>query len=111
MSIESKEIQDLHEIYSKLYEQGPTDGVKKKAEEQKPIVIKIKGGGTKTIYPNNPDYNSYKNNERKFSGEGEGRIKINPDGRSGSSAVDAKADQSGTLTDKDKEEIIVHRLE
>ncbi len=108
MSIESKEIKDLYEIYQNLQE-GPMSGAiitsKEDNKKEKPIIIRLKGGGKKTIYPNHPDYKAYKNNERKFSGSGESRIKINPDGRSGESDISAKEDQSGTLTDQDKHDI------
>mgnify|MGYP001162554653 CR=1 FL=1 len=108
MSIESKEIKDLYEIYQNLQE-GPMSGAiitsKEDNKKDKPIIIRLKNGGKKTIYPNHPDYKAYKNNERKFSGSGESRIKINPDGRSGESDISAKEDQSGTLTDQDKHDI------
>ena len=107
MSIESKEIKDLHEIYQNLQE-GPMSGAiitsKEDNKKDKPIIIRLKNGGKKTIYPNHPDYKAYKNNERNFSGSGESRIKINPDGRSGSSDVSSKEDLSGMSTDKDKED-------
>ena len=108
MSIESKEIKDLYEIYQNLQE-GPMSGAiitsKEDNKKDKPIIIRLKNGGKKTIYPNHPDYKAYKNNERKFSGSGESRIRINPDGRSGESDISAKEDQSGTLTDQDKHDI------
>ena len=94
MSIESKEIQDLHEIYQNLQE-GPMSGAVLFDKKEKPIVIKLKNGGTKKIFPAHPDYAKYKSGEKTESGSGEGRIKIDSSkgtDKTGSSDVSADKD-------------------
>lgn len=94
MSIESKEIKDLHEIYQNLQE-GPMSGAVLFDKKEKPIIIKLKNGGTKKIFPAHPDYAKYKSGEKTESGSGEGRIKIDSSkgtNKTGSSDVSADKD-------------------
>ena len=67
MSIESKEIKDLHEIYQNLQE-GPMSGAvlfDKKNPKEKPIIIKLKDGGTRKIFPAHPQYDKYKSGQKQ----------------------------------------------
>ena len=94
MSIESKEIKDLHEIYQNLQE-GPMSGAVLFDKKEKPIIIKLKNGGTRKIFPAHPDYAKYKSGEKTESGSGEGRIKIDSSkgtNKTGSSDVSADKD-------------------
>merc|ERR1712093_261388 len=64
-------------------------------KKEKPIIIKLKNGGTKKIFPAHPDYAKYKSGEKTESGSGEGRIKIDSSkgtNKTGSSDVSADKD-------------------
>ena len=94
MSIESKEIKDLHEIYQNLQE-GPMSGAVLFDKKEKPIIIKLKNGGTKKIFPAHPEYAKYKSGEKTESGSDESRVKIDSSkgtDKTGSSDVSADKD-------------------
>ncbi len=94
MSIESKEIKDLYEIYQNLQE-GPMSGAVLFDKKEKPIIIKLKNGGTRKIFPAHPDYAKYKSGEKTESGSNEARVKIDPSkgtNKTGSSDISADKD-------------------